>query len=175
MVSLVEPIGERSAFDVLHHEEDRVAGASDAVDRHDVRVLERRRDACFALKALDECGVERERSWKNLDGDVSIERALAGAEDDGHAAAAELFVDVVFVGEGGPNKCRFIGRFRGHVVRAGGRRLIQPARRTGRGTHGKRRAAAGAGDIGVPGFRCFRHGGNGGELALREGAPASQE
>jgi hypothetical protein len=109
VVTLAQTIGERATFHVLHHEENRVTRTPNAMDWDNVRVLERSRDARFALESLDEGGVERERSWENLNRDVAIEGALASAKDDRHSAASELFENVVFVRERRPNKFRIVG------------------------------------------------------------------
>ena len=63
--------------------------------------------AGFALEALDELLVEREREGEDLDGDVALELAFARLEDDRHAAAAELVEDFVLLFELLPNHVDF--------------------------------------------------------------------
>ncbi len=46
-----ELFAERRAIEQLHHRVRRLTLAADVVDRHDVRVAERRDDAGFALEA----------------------------------------------------------------------------------------------------------------------------
>ena len=53
----------------------------------------------FALEALDEFLVEREREWQDFDRDLAIELFFLGLEDDGHAAAPQLVEDFVFLVE----------------------------------------------------------------------------
>ena len=89
--------GERLTAQELHHEVDHAPRLADAVDRDDVRMLELGRGARFALEALDEFLVEGERKRQDLDGDVALELALAGLEDDRHASAAQLLDDVVLL------------------------------------------------------------------------------
>ena len=91
--------GERSAAQVLHHEVDHPARATDPVNRNDVGMLELGGGTGLALKALDELGVERERERQHLDGHLALERPVARAVDHRHAPAPQLLQDLVLGGE----------------------------------------------------------------------------
>ena len=67
----------------------------DAVDGHDMRVEHPGDRTRLAQEAVAEVGLRRERRWEQLDGDVAIERGLAGKDDDPHRAAAELPFDAI--------------------------------------------------------------------------------
>ena len=56
----VEQAGEVAPADVAHRQEQHAVALADAVDRHDVRVLERGRHARLAQEALAEALVARE-------------------------------------------------------------------------------------------------------------------
>jgi hypothetical protein len=137
-------------------------------------VLERRGDARFPLEPLDECRIERECTRKDLDGDVTFERTLAGAKDDRHSAATELFQNVVFVRQGCPNKSRIVGLGGSNVVHTCRRPLIEPARGARRRPVGNQGAATCASRMGIPGFDRFRHLGFGRGTSLREGSGFSE-
>ena len=86
---------ERPPFEQLHHEELLPLVLADVVDRADVRVIQRRRRARLALKALRGRRVARQLGRQELDGDLPAEANILGAVDDAHAAAAKLLEDPV--------------------------------------------------------------------------------
>ena len=90
-----EDLVESAPFDELHREERERGILADRVDRHDVRVAQRRRHPCLASKALERVGRGRGRHRHDLDRDLAFERDLGGAEDRRHAARAELGVDLI--------------------------------------------------------------------------------
>ncbi len=141
-----EHAGERLAAQELHDEVDHPPALADAVDGDDAGVLELGGGAGFALEALDELLVERQREGKDFDGDVALELALARLEDDRHAPAPELVEDFVLLFELLPNHVDF-GQLRlAGLDGAGrsGRGQIQPARAAELAAVFVWRAAAGA-------------------------------
>ena len=58
--ALLEPLRERLAFDQLQHQERLAVGLLEAVDRADVRVVERREHLRLALEARQALGVVRD-------------------------------------------------------------------------------------------------------------------
>jgi len=72
----------------LEYERARLTEIFDAVDRADVRMVERRQQACF-IEARPSIGIGEPHLRQDLDGDVAIERRIAGAIDLAHAAGAE--------------------------------------------------------------------------------------
>ena len=61
----------------------------DAVDRGDVRMIQRREQARLALEAREPLGIGGERRRQDLDRDVAAEPGVARAVDLAHAARAE--------------------------------------------------------------------------------------
>ena len=61
----------------------------DAVDRADVRMIERGEQPRFALEAREPSGSRRERARQDLDRDVAAELRVARAIDLAHAARAD--------------------------------------------------------------------------------------
>ena len=77
-------------FDELHHQ-GRVTPSTlfEAVDRGDVRVIERGERFGFALETREALGVRRERVRQDLDRDLAAERGVGGPPDLPHAAFAD--------------------------------------------------------------------------------------
>jgi hypothetical protein len=86
------------AIDVLHDEEERIAGIANGVDHHDVRVIESRGRPRLALEPLLHAVVEREVRQHGLDGHLAIQAQVVGEVHDGHAAASDLAADLVLAG-----------------------------------------------------------------------------
>ena len=94
-----EPVAEALALDERHGEPEAAGGLAGVVDGQDVRVLEPGGEVDLALEAL---GAERggELGEQDLEGDRAVVAEVVGQVDDGHAAAAELALERVAVGEG---------------------------------------------------------------------------
>ena len=89
---------EARAFDQLHDEVGHVLVLADVVDGDHVRVAEGGRGAGLAEEAL--AGVaDLVVGAEDLDRHRALEVRVPGAEDDAHAAAADLLVEAVAVGE----------------------------------------------------------------------------
>ena len=92
---LLQPIGQRLAFQVLHHEERRAVVLADVVERADVRMIELRDRARFAVEPLAELRVGGEALGQDLDRDGAIEARVARLVDLAHAARADRRRDFV--------------------------------------------------------------------------------
>ena len=91
---------------VLHDQvRDAVLGAH-VVQHTNVRMVQRRDDAGFALKALLRFGIVGKMSWKNLDGNGTVKACVSRAINLSHAAGAERRFD--FIG------AEFSARVEGH-------------------------------------------------------------
>ena len=87
--------GEIAAGQVLHREIMQLRRRdADVVDRDDVRMRERRQHARFLQEAFGERGVGGQRRRHHLERDFAIERGLHRQMHAGHAAAADLTLDV---------------------------------------------------------------------------------
>jgi len=85
----LDPAGQRLAIEVLHDEIRRAVLFADVVQRADVRVLELRDRARFAIEPFSELGISGERRWQDLDGDDAIETRVARLVDLAHSAGAD--------------------------------------------------------------------------------------
>ena len=96
--SRCEPLPERAALHVGHDVEEEPAGLAGVVDRKDVRVGETGGELDLAEEPL---GADRGREVgpEDLEGDLAVVAEVLGQEHDGHAALAELALEVVAAGE----------------------------------------------------------------------------
>jgi hypothetical protein len=90
-----EAVLERLAFDQLHDQRRNGCLAGDgcgdffeSVDDSNVRVVQRRERAGFALEAFPPLGVGADEVRQHFDGDLAREPRIAGALDFAHAACA---------------------------------------------------------------------------------------
>ena len=86
---VLEPLRERLALDELEHQEADAVRLLDAVDRADVRMIQRGEHPRLALEARQPIRVARERARQDLDRDVATELRVARAVHLAHAARAE--------------------------------------------------------------------------------------
>ena len=112
---LLEGLGaaflEAGAFDELHHEVGHALVLADVVHGDDVRVAEGGGGARLAEEAF--AGVaDPGVCGENLDRHPALEVGIPGAEDDAHAATADLLVEAVAAGE---HVTGAAGRQDGHV------------------------------------------------------------
>lgn len=92
----VHQLAQRLPVDVLHgHERAAVVIAADLVDRHDVRVVQRRRGARFVAQAEEMLGRLGQMGGEELDRDVPPEVVVVREEDFAHSSGAELANDAI--------------------------------------------------------------------------------
>jgi hypothetical protein len=94
-----EPVAERLALDERHGEPEAPRRFARVVDRQDVGMLQAGGEADLALKALGPEG-GRELGEEDLEGDGAVVAEVLGQIHDGHAAAAELALERIAIGEG---------------------------------------------------------------------------
>ena len=94
-----EPVAEALALDEGHGEPEPASGLARIVDGQDVGMLQPGGEADLALEPV---GAERggELGEEDLERDGAVVAEVVRQVDDGHAAAAELALDGVAVGEG---------------------------------------------------------------------------
>ena len=86
---LAMPVGQRRALDQLEDEGGDGLRFLEAVDGADVGMVERRQHLRFALESRQPVRVGGHRRRQYLDGDVTLQLAVAGAIDLAHAARAQ--------------------------------------------------------------------------------------
>ena len=91
----LDQLAQIGAVDQPHRDVEQLAFLPGVVDRDHVGVVDRRRQARFAPKALTEDGVGREARGDHLQRPRGVERYVARPVDDTHPAAAELGLDPV--------------------------------------------------------------------------------
>ena len=91
----LRPGAERLAFDQLHDEKRDALRVADVVDRADLRVVQARDDARFAVEPLAESRIGGQRGRQHLERHRSIEPRVTPAVDFSHSARAEQAGDFV--------------------------------------------------------------------------------
>ena len=86
---------QRRTLDVFEDQGGGVAFVFEAVDRRDVRVVQRRQHLRFPLEAGQPLGVVDEGVGEDLQRDIAVELGVAGLVHLAHAAYPELFADNV--------------------------------------------------------------------------------
>ena len=84
-----EPLRQRLSLDELQHEEARSARLFETVDRRDVRVIDGRQGARFALEPGQVLRVPRQRVGQNLDRHVAAQTGVSRALDLPHPSRAQ--------------------------------------------------------------------------------------
>jgi hypothetical protein len=83
------------AFDEFHHQGVQARGLLEAVNRGDVRVIQRGEGLGLALEPREAVRIGGERVRQNLDRDVPIQSGIARTKDLSHAALADRRSDVI--------------------------------------------------------------------------------
>ena len=86
----VDAVLQRLALEQLHRDEGPAAVVADFVDGADVRVVQRRGGARFALESRQRLRVARPLVGQELQGHRPVQARVLGPVDDAHAATAEL-------------------------------------------------------------------------------------
>src|SRR5262245_39405790 len=118
-----QPIGQRLAVDELQHERWHAAGLFEPVDGADVRMIERREHARFAVEPRHPLAVRREHGWYYLDRAFTPKLRVVLAIDLAHPARADESRDQVWA-NAPPHEA-----LRREAVVALHRRRLQKARR----------------------------------------------
>jgi hypothetical protein len=105
---------EGRSLDEFHDEEGMPFVLAQRVDGADVRVVQRRGRPRFAQEAVEPFRVAGVLGGQELQGDVAPQARLPRLEDDPHAAAPELPLDLV-AGHGGPGRRHCRRGFRGRA------------------------------------------------------------
>src|SRR4029077_387307 len=103
-----QPVPQRFAFNVRHHVVENAVYLPGVVQGQDVRMREFRRDLDFAQESLRLDGLGDIR-LHDLQRDLAVVFLVLGEVDDRVAAAAELALDRVAAGEGGPQPLECVG------------------------------------------------------------------
>ena len=90
-----DPIGERRAFDQLHHQRVQAAGIFEAMDLRDVRMIECRKELRFPAEPCKAIGIVGDGGQQDFDRDVAIQLRIEGAIDLAHTAGADQTSDLV--------------------------------------------------------------------------------
>jgi hypothetical protein len=90
-----DPLGQRRSLDELQHQRPDAVRLDDAVDRRDVRVVQRGERPRLPLEAGEPFTVGGKGTGQDLEGDVTPERLVMGAVHLSHAAPAERHAHVV--------------------------------------------------------------------------------
>ena len=93
--STLQPLGKGFTFDKFQHERPARDRILDAVYSADVRVVQRRQHARFALQARHPVGIIGERGRQNLDRDIAAKACVVRPEDLAHPTAAQQGIDAV--------------------------------------------------------------------------------
>jgi hypothetical protein len=93
--SLFDPIGKRRPVNQFHDKRVRRATVFKAVNLGDVRMIERRKNLRFAMKAGEPVRIVGERTRENLQCDVTTEFRVAGAIHLAHTSRAKGGNDLV--------------------------------------------------------------------------------
>ena len=106
-VKMLAVASEAAALDELHGEEGLPLVLADLVDGHDVRVVELGGGLGLGLEA-PQVGRGGELAGENhFQGDDPVERRLPRLVDDAHAAAGDLFQQLVVAEQASETLCRF--------------------------------------------------------------------
>jgi hypothetical protein len=90
-----DPLGKVFALDQLHDQRRDAVGLFDPVDRRDVRMIQRREEFRFALKARQPVRIRRELRWEDFECDLAFQPAVGRAIHLAHAAGSERGDDLV--------------------------------------------------------------------------------
>jgi len=86
--AMAEPVLERIAFDVLHHEKPDAVDRLDGVDGGDVRVIQGAERFGFPLKSREAVRIGRDLRRQDLDRDVALQPGVMSAIHLTHASRA---------------------------------------------------------------------------------------
>ena len=92
---LRQPLGQRLALQVLHHQEVDPVLVAHVVDRADMRVAQAGKGPGLALESLLQVGIVRDERGEDFEGDDAIEAGIPGFVDLAHPARPEGGLDLI--------------------------------------------------------------------------------
>ena len=93
--SASDPLGQILTLDQFDHERPYASAFLEAVNRRDVRMIQRREGLGFTRETGEPVLVTRQEIGQHFDGDVAIQLRVMGAIDLAHAARADQRDDFV--------------------------------------------------------------------------------
>ncbi len=84
-----QPLRERLAFEIFHHQKINFVSVSGVVERADVGMIQAGDRFCLAVEALAQFRAAGEMSGENLDGDDALEASIAGLIHFSHPARTD--------------------------------------------------------------------------------------
>jgi len=90
-----EPLRQRLAFEIFHHQKINSVLMSSVVERANVRMIQTGDRFCFALEALAQFGPVGEMGGENFDGNNSIKPGVTSTVNLSHAARTDSGEDFV--------------------------------------------------------------------------------
>ena len=90
-----DAIRERRSFDQLHHERRHAGRTFQAIDRRNVRMIERGQNFCLTLEARQPLDICRHRRGQHLDSHSPLQVGVGGLVHLPHATHADLGGDFV--------------------------------------------------------------------------------
>ena len=81
-------IRERWTFNEFHHKGAHALAVCKTMDVRDVRMVERRKQLCFATKAREAIGIVGEGGKQDLDRDIAVQCRIAGSIHFPHSTGA---------------------------------------------------------------------------------------
>ena len=106
--ALFDAVGKRGPIDQLHHQRRHVVGFFQAVDRGNIRMIERRENLCFALETRHALAVAGKLIREDFNGHVTAEACIMREINFAHASSAEqrrYLVGPQFCARGQTHKC----------------------------------------------------------------------
>ncbi len=91
----LQPVGERFAFEVFHHQVMGAVLMADVVQGADIRIVQTGDGARLNLEPLATFGAARQLCGQDLDSDGAVQAGIAGAVDFAHTAGADGRKDLV--------------------------------------------------------------------------------
>ena len=93
--TFLQPLRERLAFEIFHHQKINSVLMADVVEGADVRMIQAGDRFCFALESLAQFGTISKMRRQNFDGDDSIEAGIAGFVNFAHSARTDSGEDFI--------------------------------------------------------------------------------
>jgi hypothetical protein len=86
---------QRSAIQILHHDEGAVVFLADFVDRTDVRMIQRRCSLCFPVEPFQRLRIQGNVIWEELERHEAVQASVLCLIHNAHATATEFLDDAI--------------------------------------------------------------------------------